>query len=48
MALGSLGEEGGLKGKIQRTGEGYPYMVDVGQGYWITERLAKKLDFLRI
>ena len=46
--MGSLGEEGGLKGKIQKTGEGYPFMVDVGQRYWITERLAKKLDFLRI
>ena len=44
----SLEEEGGLKGKLQRIGEGRPFMVDVGQKYWITKRLAKKLDFLRI
>jgi len=24
--LGSLGEEGGLKGKMQRTGGGYPFI----------------------
>jgi len=29
MALGSLEEKGGLKGKIQRMGEGNPFMVDV-------------------
>jgi len=30
VVLGSLGKEGGLKGKIQRMGESYPFIVDVG------------------
>jgi hypothetical protein len=45
VALKSLREKGGLKGKIQRIGEGHPFIVN---RYWITERLAKKLDFLQI
>jgi hypothetical protein len=28
VALGSLGEEGGLKGKIQKMGEGRPFIVN--------------------